>query len=43
MLSYLIDDAPFLRNDKADTADYLLTLLAGAVIGEGNIRLNSDG
>ena len=43
MLSYLVDDAPFLRNDKADTADYLLTLLAGAVIGEGNIRLNPDG
>lgn len=34
----------YIRKDKADFTEYLLTLLAGAVIGEsGQIRLNPDG
>ena len=34
----------YLRKDQAETAEYLLTLLAGAVIGESaQIRLNPDG
>lgn len=44
LLNYLLGDAPFLRKDQQDTTEYLLTLLAGAVIGEsGQIRLNPDG
>lgn len=43
LLSYF-DTAPYLRKDKADTTNFLLTLLAGAVVGEsGQIRLNPDG
>lgn len=34
----------YLRKDRPETAEYLLTLLAGAVIGEsGQIHLNPDG
>jgi len=44
LLSYLSDDSPFIRKDKEDATNYLLTLLAGCVIGESkNIRLNPDG
>ena len=45
ILNYLLDsDTPFLRKDREDATRYLLTLLAGAVIGEsGRIRLNPDG
>lgn len=43
LLSY-IEHAPFLRKDQADTAEGLLTLLAGCTIGESKqIRLNPDG
>jgi len=43
LLRYLMD-GPFLHKDQADQTNYLLTLLAGAVIGEsGQIRLNPDG
>lgn len=37
------DDSPFLSKEKEDATRYLLRLLAGAVIGEGRIRLNPDG
>ena len=45
ILNYLLgSDTPFLRKDREDATRYLLTLLAGAVIGEsGRIRLNLDG
>ena len=45
LLNYLLDpDTPFIRKDRDDQTNYLLTLLAGAVIGEaGKIRLNADG
>ena len=45
LLRYLLDpDTPFIRKDQEDQTDYLLRLLAGAVIGEsGQIRLNPDG
>lgn len=43
LLSY-IADAPYLRKDRAEATNYLLSLLAGAVVGEsGQIRLNPDG
>lgn len=43
LLAYLAD-APYLRKDRNDMTDYLLTLVAGAVVGEsGQIRLNPDG
>ena len=43
LLQYL-NDAPYLRKDQADQTNYLLQLIAGAVIGEsGQIRLNADG
>lgn len=43
LLGYL-NDAPYLRKDQPDTTNYLLTLLAGAIVGEsGQIRLNPDG
>lgn len=43
LLRYLMN-GPFLHKDQADQTNYLLTLLAGAVIGEsGQIRLNADG
>ena len=43
LLSY-IATAPYLRKDQADATNYLLSLLAGAVVGEsGQIRLNPDG
>lgn len=43
MLRYM-NDGPFLHKDQADTTNYLLTLLAGALIGDsGQIRLNPDG
>lgn len=43
MLSFLAD-APYLRKDKADATQFLLTLIAGAVVGESSqIRLNPDG
>lgn len=37
------NEGPYIRKDRADSTDYLLQLLAGAVIGEGAIRLNPDG
>lgn len=45
LLNYILDsDSPFIRKDQEDTTNYLLNLLAGAVIGEaGQIRLNPDG
>lgn len=45
LLRYLLDpDTPFLRKDQADQTNYLLRLLAGAVIGESEqIRLAADG
>ena len=45
LLHYLLDsDTPFIRKDQEDKTNYLLRLLAGAVIGEsGQIRLNPDG
>lgn len=45
ILNYLLgSDTPYLRKDREDSTRYLLTLLAGAVIGEsGRIRLNPDG
>lgn len=45
ILNYLLgSDTPFLRKDREDATRYLLTLLAGAVIGEsGRIRFNPDG
>lgn len=43
LLAY-IANAPYLRKDQADATNYLLSLLAGAVVGEsGQIRLNPDG
>lgn len=33
----------FIRKDQPDSTRYLLTLLAGAVVGEGKITLNPDG
>lgn len=43
LLGYL-NDAPYLRKDQPDTTNYLLTLLAGAIVGEsGQMRLNPDG
>lgn len=45
ILNYLQgNDTPFLRKDREDATRYLLTMLAGAVIGEsGRIKLNPDG
>lgn len=44
LLSYLTNDSPYLRKDSEDSTRYLLTLLAGCVIGESkNITLNADG
>ena len=45
ILNYLLgSDTPFLRKDREDVTRYLLTMLAGAVIGEsGRIKLNPDG
>lgn len=45
LLRYLLDpDTPFIRKDREDQTNYLLRLIAGAVIGEsGQIRLNPDG
>ena len=40
LLSYLAADAAYLRKDREDSTNYLLRLLAGAVIGEGKIHLN---
>lgn len=43
LLAY-IANAPYLRKDQVDATNYLLSLLAGAVVGEsGQIRLNPDG
>lgn len=43
LLAYMAN-APYLRKDQADATNHLLTLLAGAVVGEtGQIRLNPDG
>ena len=43
MLRYL-NENPYLRKDQPETVQYLLTLLAGAVIGESRqITLNPDG
>ena len=43
LLSY-IANAPYLHKDKEDSTEFLLNLLAGAVIGEtGQIKLNPDG
>lgn len=43
LLAY-IANAPYLKKDQADATNYLLSLLAGAVVGEsGQIRLNPDG
>lgn len=43
LLAY-IANAPYMRKDQADATNYLLSLLAGAVVGEsGQIRLNPDG
>ena len=45
LLHYLLDpDTPFIRKDREDQTNYLLKLIAGAVIGESaQIRLNPDG
>lgn len=45
LLHYLAgNDSPFLRKDMDDETKHLLTLAAGAVIGESsNIKLNPDG
>lgn len=45
LLNYLLDpDAPFIRKDREDQTDFILNLVAGAVIGEsGQITLNPDG
>lgn len=45
LLNYLdTDSGKYLRKDQADSTQYLLTLLAGAVIGESKqITLNPDG
>ncbi len=45
LLQYILDpDTPFIRKDQEDQTNYLLRLVAGAVIGEtGQIRLNPDG
>lgn len=44
LLNYLLDpDAPFIRKDKADSTQYLLRLLGGAIVGDDQIRLNADG
>jgi len=43
LLSYMAN-APYLRKDRPDQTEHLLTLLAGAVVGaSGQIKLNSDG
>ena len=43
LLNYLLN-SPFIRKDAPDQTEYLLSLLAGAVIGESNnITLNPDG
>lgn len=43
LLSFL-EDSPYLRKDKADSTSYILTMLAGAVIGGSEqIKLNADG
>ena len=43
LLRYMFD-GPYLRKDRPDETNYLITLLAGAVIGQsGQIRLNPDG
>ena len=43
LLAY-IANAPYMRKDQEDATNYLLSLLAGAVVGEsGQIRLNPDG
>lgn len=43
LLNYLCD-APFIRKDQKDSTAYLLTLLAGCVIGESKaITMGSDG
>lgn len=43
LLSFL-EDSPYLRKDRADSTSYILTMLAGAVIGgSGQIKLNADG
>lgn len=43
LLAYMAN-APYLRKDQADATNYLLSLLAGAVVGEsGQIRLSPDG
>lgn len=45
LLHYLLDpDTPFIRKDREDQTNFLLKLIAGAVIGDsGQIKLNSDG
>ncbi|MCH3994156.1 MAG: hypothetical protein LKE54_03725 [Prevotella sp.] len=45
ILHYLTDDStPFIRKDKDDVTRHLLSLIAGAVIGESeDIKLNPDG
>jgi hypothetical protein len=43
LLSYLTDDSPYIHKDQEDSTNYLLKLIAGAVIGEGKIKLNPDG
>ena len=35
--------ATFLRKDKADSTNYLLTMLAGAVFGDNKAEINADG
>ena len=43
LLSYMAN-APYLRKDRPDQTEHLLTLLAGAAVGaSGQIKLNSDG
>lgn len=43
LLDYLCD-SPFIRKDQADSTSFLLSFLAGAVVGEGDkIKLNADG
>ncbi len=43
LLSYMAN-APYIKKDRPDSTNYLLSLLAGAVVGEANqIRLNPDG
>ncbi len=43
LLQYM-NDGPYLRKDRPDETNYLITLLAGAVIGQaGQIRLKPNG